>query len=123
MKKLSGLDDTKVLKGRNNFGRLRRLTEELVPSIEKRRELKERIDKHELFYQSDFAYHLQKDGDHACCCLTCGFFDESKYFTLMGYICTTPSNAAATVLLAHRNSERNCLSHPPPTQAKLCMLL
>jgi hypothetical protein len=75
IKKHSGLDDVKVLKGTENWNRLRRLCNLLAPSVEPRLVMASRIDKLEIFYQKDYTAHLQRIGDHQCHCLTCGFCD------------------------------------------------
>ena len=76
LKRLSGLDDVKVTKGRDNMNRLRRIADEHLDP-EARHVMKKRVDEFELWLQSDFPHHLQRVGDHSCCCLTCGFNDEN----------------------------------------------
>jgi hypothetical protein len=77
MKRLSGLDDTKVIKGRDNFIRLRKLAQNYcVPGEDK--EMIERIDKTETFCQTDLIPHFERVSECSCCCLTCGFFDKGQ---------------------------------------------
>lgn len=76
IKRLSGLDDTKVLKGRDNFRRMKTLAGQLCTHIEQRDALISRVDDDELFYLTDFQNHLKRDGEQKCCCLTCGFCEE-----------------------------------------------
>lgn len=73
IKKLSGLDDTKVECGRENFDELRELVNEYCGSEEERRSLQEEIDTCETFYQCDYIRHLSRTSEYACACLTCGF--------------------------------------------------
>ena len=75
IKSLSGLDDVKVEKGRDNFIRLRTLAKKLIPDVVQRRKRIKQIDDLEQYYQSDFATHLERNGSHSCNCLTCGFCD------------------------------------------------
>ena len=73
IKSLSGLDDTKELKGRKSFEKLRSLADKYCHNPEDLKRLKEGIDDTEIFYQTDFAAHLHDKSDYACACLTCGF--------------------------------------------------
>jgi hypothetical protein len=59
IKKLSGLDDVKTEKGRENFIQLRKLIEKLV-SPDKEDAMKKRVDAVELFHKSDFDKHLER---------------------------------------------------------------
>jgi hypothetical protein len=74
IKSLSGLDDVRVLKGRNNFKSLREIAKEVFKSKEAGAIVK-RIDDCELYYQTDYIPHLQVVGSQRCNCLTCGFHD------------------------------------------------
>ena len=94
IKRLSGLDDTKVLKGRENFNRMRRLSEEICNNVTQRKEFISRIDDCEVYYLTDFQNHLQRDGDQKCHCLTCGFCEED--------------DAAAGIECANRQTHKNC---------------
>jgi hypothetical protein len=73
LKSLSGLDDTKVLKGRDNFHCLRRIVNEFVDDTVEVQTLLKKIDDTEVFHKTDFTTHLQRHGSHSCNCLTCGF--------------------------------------------------
>ena len=97
IKRLSGLDDTKVLKGRDNFKRMRRLVDELCVDIDKRNELTKAIDDSEVFYLTDFQNHLQREGTQACQCLTCGYCEEAD---TDGITCNNMNQ--------HENSCENC---------------
>jgi hypothetical protein len=77
IKALSGLDDIKVAKGMENFKRKREITD-LYFSGAGKDQMKQRIDDHELFCQTDFVPHLQEVSENNCNCLTCGFCNESK---------------------------------------------
>lgn len=73
VKQLPGLDDTKVISGRENFQTLRRLCRDCCHDPEEQKQLDVESDKTETFYQTDFMCHLAKMSDHACACLTFGF--------------------------------------------------
>ena len=73
VKTLAGLDDVKVLKGRDNFDRLRELARDLVDDTVERQEIISSIDDSEVFYQTDFVDHLRRHSNQACNCLSCGF--------------------------------------------------
>ena len=76
LKRLSGLDDTKVLKGRDNFERMRTIARAfLLAGSPELKSMLGRIDAEELYYQTDYVGHL-KAGGHHCNCLACGFYDE-----------------------------------------------
>jgi hypothetical protein len=77
IKSLSGLDDVKVLKGRDNFARLRDIAKQVLEPDEAKPFIKQ-CDDVELFYQTDYVPHLQRDGTHKCNCLTCGFNDKGE---------------------------------------------
>jgi hypothetical protein len=77
IKKLAGLDDCKVLKGRNNWIRARKISDTVFDG-NAAEEYKERVDSQEEFYSTDFIPHLSKISNHKCNCLTCGFCDKSK---------------------------------------------
>jgi hypothetical protein len=85
-KSLSGLDDTKVLKGRENFIALRTLVKDIVTDQLSAKALLKRIDECEDFYKTDFTLHLKEKGDHRCRCVTCGFHDKG---TCSQYCCDT----------------------------------
>jgi hypothetical protein len=74
IKSLAGLDDTKVLQGRDNFIRMRELAESLC-TVEEANKLKQKIDASETYHQCYFTSHLQRIGGLSCNCLTCGFHD------------------------------------------------
>jgi hypothetical protein len=78
LKRLSGLDDTKVLKGRDNFERMRTIAKAfLLAGSPELKSMLGRIDAEELYYQTDYVGHL-KAGGHHCNCLACGFYDNGK---------------------------------------------
>jgi hypothetical protein len=77
IKSLPGLDDTKVLQGRDNFIRMRELAKSLC-TVEEANELKQKVDASETYHQCYFTSHLQRSGGLSCNCLTCGFRD-TKY--------------------------------------------
>ena len=77
LKALSGLDDIKVAKGMENFKRQREIAD-LYFSGAGKDQMKQRIDDHELFCQTDFVPHLQEVSENKCNCLTCGFCNEGK---------------------------------------------
>jgi hypothetical protein len=72
-KSMVGLDDTKVLKGRDNFIALRTVVKDVFTDQSKAKVMLKRIDDCEIYYKTDFPLHLKKHGDHRCQCLTCGF--------------------------------------------------
>jgi hypothetical protein len=78
LKALSGLDGIKVVQGRENFIRIRSLLDKLAEPEESAK-LKKEVDEVELFYKTDFSNHLEREGEFACCCLTCGFYDKSEF--------------------------------------------
>jgi hypothetical protein len=78
VKRLTGLDDVKVSKGRENFEQMRQLAKIYCPAAEQYQLMEERIDQHELFCQTDLMPHYRSVGGHHCNCLTCGFLSESK---------------------------------------------
>ena len=71
IKALSGLDDTKEIKERTSFEDLRILTKKYCQESLRTKVLLEQIDTTEMFYQTNFGSHLEKNSDHACACLTC----------------------------------------------------
>ena len=80
IKKLSGLDDTRVMKGRDNFNRAKRIVDELYTAdvdAEEAVNLKKRIEDSELFYRTEFCAHVQSESDYSCSCFECGFHDSS----------------------------------------------
>ena len=77
VKRLTGLDDVKVSKGRENFEQMRQLAKIYCPAGTYLPMVK-RIDDHELFCQTDLTLHFKSVGGHCCSCLTCGFLSESK---------------------------------------------
>jgi len=92
LKSLSGLDDIKVVQGHENFIRIRSLIDKLAEPEESAK-MKKQVDEVELFHKTDFQNHLEREGDHACCCLTCGFYDQSKFLGhwLIVVYCVLPS--------------------------------
>ncbi len=93
LKSLSGLDDIKVVQGRENFIRIKSLIDKLAEP-EESAAMKKQVDEVELFHKTDFQNHLEREGKHACCCLTCGFFDHSKFpcHWLIVVLCSSVSN-------------------------------
>jgi hypothetical protein len=77
IRKLAGLDDVKVLKGRDNWIRTKGIVDEVFQGVEAE-EYRDRIDNQETFYSTDYIPHLSKASDHKCNCLTCGFCDKGK---------------------------------------------
>jgi hypothetical protein len=77
VKRLTGLDDVKVSKGRENFEQMRQLAK-IYCRADQYRSMEKRIDEHELFCQTDLMIHYRQVGDYCCNCLTCGFLSESK---------------------------------------------
>jgi hypothetical protein len=77
VKRLTGLDDIKVSKGRENFERMRELAKIYCPA-DTYQSMATRIDDHELFCQTDLTLHFKSVGGHSCNCLTCGFFSDGK---------------------------------------------
>jgi hypothetical protein len=77
IKRLTGLDDIKVSKGRENFERMRELAKIYCPA-DTYQSMATRIDDHELFCQTDLTLHFKPVGGHSCNCLTCGFFSDGK---------------------------------------------
>lgn len=75
---LSGLDDVKVEKGRDNFIALRDLAKEFSSTTQEAEAMTDRIDNQEIFYQTDYMPHLQRHGTNWCNCLTCGFHDKKQ---------------------------------------------
>ena len=75
---LSGLDDTKVEKGRDNFIALRNLAKEFSQTTQEAEAMIDRIDKTEMFYQTDYMSRLQRHGTHLCNYLTCGFNNKKQ---------------------------------------------
>jgi hypothetical protein len=78
IKRLAGIDDAKVLKGRYNFDRMRDLTKSIVDDIEERNQMLKEIDKIKVFYQTNFSDHLQRQSNQRCNCLSCGFSNEEE---------------------------------------------
>jgi hypothetical protein len=79
IKSLSGLDDVRVLKGRDNFKSLRVIAKKVCKYEDADATVK-KIDDCEIFYQTDYVPHLAKVGSHSCNCLTCGFNDSGTCF-------------------------------------------
>jgi len=79
IKSLSGLDDVRVVKGTENFRRLKKLSEKLAPSVAEHRAIAKRIDAVELFYITDYVHHLERSAEFKCCCLTCGYQDADAH--------------------------------------------
>jgi hypothetical protein len=77
IRKLAGLDDVKVLKGRDNWIRTKGIVDEVFQGVEAE-EYRDRIDNQETFYSTTYIPHLSKASDHKCNCLTCGFCDKGK---------------------------------------------
>ena len=72
VKSLAGLDDTKVLKGKDNFRKLREICDKLY-SVDKAKLMRDRIDECKLYHKTDYVLHLTRVGSHRCNCLSCGF--------------------------------------------------
>jgi hypothetical protein len=81
IKSLSGLDDVKVVKGRDNFIALREFAKKVCDDGEETKRIIERIDECELYHQTDFVPHLNRIGTHNCNCLTCGFNNTGEFVT------------------------------------------
>ena len=79
VKKLTGLDDVKVFKGRDNFQKQRKLVEKFFEIGSEKDQILKDIDEVEMFYVTDFIPHLHRESEFKCNCLTCGFRDMSKY--------------------------------------------
>ena len=73
IKALSGLGDTKEIKGRNFFEDLRTLPKKYEMDQEKMKQLLKKIDHTEIFYQTDYGAHLSRHYDYTCECITCGY--------------------------------------------------
>jgi hypothetical protein len=73
IKRLAGLDDVKVLKGRENFETLCKFAEKYCKAGKERQMALDQINQAELFYQTDYVGHLERESSHKCDCLTCGF--------------------------------------------------
>lgn len=78
IKRLAGLDDTKVLKGRENFKRMAELAEKLCSDVDERKALLKSIEDAELYHLTDFQNHLMRAGNQKCCCLSCGFCEPGS---------------------------------------------
>jgi hypothetical protein len=78
IKSLSGLDDLKVLKGRDNFIGLREFAKKVCDDGEETKRLIEQIDECKVYHQTDFVPHLMRTGSHNCNCLTCGFNETGE---------------------------------------------
>ena len=81
----AGLDNTDVLKGRNNFEKMRSLNQILnsftANPTAKVDSLNSRIDAMETFHKVGFEEHLRSEKlasgkIHACMCLHCGFYED-----------------------------------------------
>ena len=77
IKKLSGLGDIKVKKGRDNWIRFRHLVSEVFGASAAGAK-KQRIDNTETWYLTDFSNHLGESDHACCCCMVCGFHDKGK---------------------------------------------
>ena len=75
---LSRLDDVRVEKGRDNFIALKNLAKEYSQTRQEAEAMIDRIDKTEIFHQTDYMPHLQRHGTHHCNCLTCGFNNKKQ---------------------------------------------
>ena len=73
IKSLSGLDDVKEMKGRKSFESLWLLAKKYSSVNNASEVLIEQIDQTEIFYQTDYAAHLERDSDFGCACITCGY--------------------------------------------------
>jgi hypothetical protein len=80
IKSLSGLDDVRVLKGRDNFKSLRVIAKKVCKYEDVDVTVK-KIDNIEIFYQTDYVPHLARVESHRCNCLTCGFNDRGTCFS------------------------------------------
>ena len=84
IKALAALDDVKVLKGRENWIRARKIAIALFgKDTDEAKEMIERIDKQETYYHTDFVPHLFRVSNNKCNCFTCGFSDEGKIIWLV----------------------------------------
>jgi hypothetical protein len=111
LKSLSGLDDIKVVQGCDNFIHILSLINKLAEPEESATIKK--VDDVELFYKTDFPNHLEREGEHTCCCLTCGFFDKRKFpgHWLIVVLCSS-SLVLTTVDRAPRGPKR--MQRPKP---------
>ena len=82
VKNLTGLDDIKVFKGRENFKKQRQLVEKFFEVGPEKYQMLKDIDEVEMFYVTDFIPHLQRESEFKCNCLTCGFKDASEYIVI-----------------------------------------
>jgi hypothetical protein len=82
IKSLSGLDDVRVLKGRDNFKSLREIAKK-VCNYDDVEGTVNMIDDIKIFYQTDYVPHLAGVGSHRCNCLTCGFNDSGTCFSIL----------------------------------------
>jgi hypothetical protein len=81
IKSLSGLDDVKVLKGRDKFIGLQEFAKKVCDDGEETKRIIEHIDECELYHQTNFVPHLNRTGTQNCNCLTCGFDDTGEFVT------------------------------------------
>jgi hypothetical protein len=100
LKSLSELDDTKVLKARDNFHCLRRIVNEFVEDTVAVQTLLKKIDDTEVFHKTDFTTHLQRHGSHSCNCLKCGFCDKGAMIVkrCSSYVCAVGIGSTANLL-------------------------
>jgi hypothetical protein len=77
-KQLTGLDDKAFETGRDNFERCRNVCEKYFDAGPEQKNIVERIDKHELFCQTDLRHHYCEESCHKCNCFRCGFFEKGK---------------------------------------------
>lgn len=105
IKKLSGLDDVKVVQGRESFDTQR----DLAKKYGMEAELVKEIDDVELYYQTEFIDHLEEVSSNMCNCLTCGFYNKSKLLDIENNInklshCCSNSNSHFCYVLHCQNN-------------------
>ena len=66
VKKLTGLDDVKVFKGRDNFQKQRKLVEKFFEIGSEKDQILKDIDEVEMFYVTDFIPHLHRESEFKC---------------------------------------------------------
>jgi hypothetical protein len=108
IKKLSGLDDIKVEKGRENFQSIRKYIDVLYAPDEAHA-MKKRVDAVENFHKTDFDKHLSREAEYACACLTCGFHDRGKFKSFLIKTLLYLSSYSPFVFSSTRPSRRHRL--------------
>lgn len=82
IKSLAGLDDEATNRGSRNFEVLRKLYRILAVTTEESEEQQkttlERIDRAELFHQTIFRIHLERNGQRSCQCISCALDSDDN---------------------------------------------